>query len=269
MSHGARRPFEEALMSSPPDAGAIGKAAKTLRSARHAVALTGAGVSVESGIPDFRSPGGLWTVFDPQEYATLSCFLSDPQKGWRLYRALGRSIAGKEPNPAHRALAALEAGGRLRGIVTQNVDGLHQKAGSRVVLEIHGNHGELECLRCGRVEPFTEAQLEPGPVPLCSRCERPLKPNVVLFEEGVRRMREIESLLRDCDLLVVAGTSAEVYPASGLPDGILLRGGSVLEFNMMTTRLTAGGLGPAGVFVEGPAGTTLPALVEAMESLPH
>ena len=244
--------------------------ARPVRSARHVVALTGAGVSVESGIPDFRSPGGLWTVFDPQAYATLTCFLEDPEKGWRLYRALGRSIAGREPNGAHRALvelAGIEGDSRLRGIVTQNVDGLHQKAGSRAVYEIHGNHGELQCLRCGHVEPFLEAHLEPGPVPSCPACARPLKPNVVLFEEGVRQMREIEALLWNCDLLIVAGTSAEVYPASMLPEGVIFRRGSVLEFNLGPTRLTAQGLGLKGALIEGPVGETLPALVDAVRAL--
>lgn len=239
---------------------AIRIAAERVRSARRIVALTGAGISVESGIPDFRSPGGLWSVFDPLEYATLTCFREDPEKAWRLYRALGRSLAGCEPNPAHRALARLESAGRLAGIVTQNVDGLHQRAGSVRVVEMHGEHGHLQCLSCDRLEPISPAQLEAGPVPRCPACGVPLKPNVVLFEESVRGLLDIARLVDGCDLLLVVGTSAEVWPAAGLPDQVLSEGGSVLEFNLEETRLTRQGLGPRGLTVPGPAGVVLPAV---------
>ena len=235
-------------------------AAASILAARRVCALTGAGVSVESGIPDFRSPGGLWSVFDPAEYATLSCFRDDPEKAWRLYRALGSSLAGREPNPAHRALAELEARGRLAGLVTQNVDGLHQRAGSVRVIEIHGEHAHLHCLACERLEPFRAEHLEPGPVPVCP-CGAPLKPNVVLFEEAVRGTSDIARLLDGCDLLLVAGTSAEVWPAAGLPGQILSEGGSIVEFNLAPTALTWRGLGSKGVFVQGPVGTRLPQVV--------
>lgn len=240
--------------------GDLGAVVSRLAAAGRMVALTGAGVSVESGIPDFRSPGGLWEVFDPMEYATLGCFLEDPDKAWELYRALGRVIAGKEPNPAHRALADLEARGLLAGIITQNIDGLHQAAGSRTVLEIHGEHANLQCLSCGGLEPFRQVHLEPGPAPRCVRCAAAMKPNVVLFDEAVRELDAIERLLAGCDVLLVAGTSAEVYPASALPWSVLRRGGSVIEFNVAPTRLTMSGLGPGGALVEGPVGVTLPAV---------
>ncbi len=240
--------------------GDIGPAADVVSSARHAVALTGAGISVESGIPDFRSPGGLWSRFNPMEYATLRCFLETPEKAWRLYRALGSTLSGKVPNAAHRALARLEAGGRLAGIVTQNVDGLHRAAGSRVVHEIHGEHARLQCLACGRLEPMEPRHLDAGPVPRCAACGRPLKPNVVLFEESVRCLDSAAELLRDCDVLLVAGTSALVSPACFFPEEVLARGGSIVEFNLEPTRLTLSGLGPHGVFVEGPVGATLPAV---------
>ena len=117
------------------------------------MALTGAGISVESGIPDFRSAGGLWAVYDPQEYATIDAFLGDPEKAWKLYRAMGETIEGKEPNAGHRALADLEEAGRLACVITQNIDGLHQAAGSRSVIEIHGDHKHLQCLRKPLLEP--------------------------------------------------------------------------------------------------------------------
>jgi NAD-dependent deacetylase len=241
---------------------------ETLREERPVVALTGAGISVESGIPDFRSPDGLWARFDPMEYGTLSCFLNDPEKAWKLYRELAGSIAGKRPNPAHVALARLEQASILSGVVTQNVDGLHQAAGSERVLEIHGEHSRLQCLRCGRLEPLEEAHAAPGPVPECGSCGFPLKPNVVLFEEPVRDLGAIQELVGEARLLLLVGTSAEVVPASLLPGQVLARGGSVLEFNLSPTQLTHAGLGPRGAFVQGSVGTTLPAVTGPVLSAP-
>jgi NAD-dependent deacetylase len=240
----------------------VGRAASALARARRPVALTGAGVSTESGIPDFRSPGGLWSIFDPAEYATLSCFLREPEKAWRLYRALAASLVGRKPNPGHRALARLEAAGRLAGIVTQNIDGLHQEAGSRGVIELHGEARHLHCPACGRLEPARVAHLTPGPAPHCDDCGAFLKPNVVLFEEEVRDMEAVAELLSGCDLLLVIGTSAQVVPASDLPARVRALGGSILEFNLEPTELTASGLGRSGTFVPGRVGQTLPLVVE-------
>jgi len=229
---------------------------------RRTVALTGAGISVESGIPDFRGEDGLWSTFEPMEYATLTCFLRDPSRAWQLYRALGRTLLDREPNPAHRALARLESDGRLAGVVTQNVDGLHQAAGSHTVLEIHGEHGNLHCVACGYRQPFEPRHLEDGPVPHCPACDHALKPNVVLFEEPVRDLLPIHDLVADCDVMLVVGTSAEVSPASLLPSHVRSRGGTLLEFNLQPTGLTRRGLGPDGVFVQGPVGKTLPLAAE-------
>lgn len=223
-----------------------------------ALCLTGAGVSVESGIPDFRSPGGLWEKFRPEEYATLTCFMENPAKAWNLYRALGKTILNRKPNPAHAALARLESSGFLSSVITQNVDGLHQAAGSRLVLEIHGEHGHLHCIACGHDEPFLASHVEEGPVPRCPACSHALKPNVVLFEEQPRDLDRIGEAVRGCDLMLVAGTSAQVAPACLYPRMVLDRGGSVLEFNLNATPLTLAGLGPRGVFIEGPVGSTLP-----------
>jgi len=227
------------------------------------VALTGAGISVESGIPDFRSPGGLWSIFDPFEYATLSCFLREPDKAWRLYRALGRTIRDKSPNPAHLTLAKLERDGILSAVITQNVDGLHQAAGSRRVLEVHGDHRRLPCLSCGSTTLFEPRHLDPGPAPVCEHCGGALKPNVVLFEEPVREMGAILDVLRDCTLMLVAGTSAEVAPASLFPQRVIEGGGSLVEFNIEPTGLGRWGLGEHGGVVLGPVGRTLPLAVRA------
>jgi NAD-dependent deacetylase len=206
-------------------------AADALISAKHSAALTGAGISVGSGIPDFRSPGGLWSVFAPEEYATLEVFYENPEKAWELYRALGRVISDKKANQAHRALAELEQKGILRGIVTQNVDALHQEAGSETVFEIHGDHQNLKCLGCQHLESVSDYHFNSDQVPLCPHCQFPLKPNVVLFGEPVRDFDKIELFISRCDLLLVAGTSAQVFPAAGIPYSVKQRGGVIFEFN--------------------------------------
>ncbi len=207
------------------------EAVELLLSAKYPVALTGAGISVGSGIPDFRSPGGLWSVYAPDEYATLEVFYRDPAKAWQLYRALGRVLAGKRANRAHLALAELEREGMLQGVVTQNVDALHQAAGSRNVFEIHGDHQNLQCLKCQYAEPVIAEHYEGDAVPFCPHCSFPLKPNVVLFGEAVRDYERIELFVSRCDLLLVAGTSAQVYPAAEIPLRIRQRGGLIFEFN--------------------------------------
>ncbi len=229
---------------------------------RRAVALTGAGVSVESGIPDFRSEHGLWRRFDPMEYATLNCFLNDPDKAWELYRALGTILQGKKPNPAHHALAEMEQRNEITGVLTQNIDGLHQAAGSRSVVELHGTHDTLHCLGCGHTEPFDAAILQPGPVPSCPACGNALKPSVVLFGEPVREADMARDLMNGCGTLLMIGTSADVVPACLFPETVLNAGGSILEFNLEATNRTRSGLGPDGVLVQGPAGRTLPLFLE-------
>jgi NAD-dependent deacetylase len=210
------------------------EAVAKFRQARSAAALTGAGISVASGIADFRSPGGVWTVFSPDEYATLDVFLHNPQKAWKLYREMGKGLIGKKPSKGHRVLAELEENGFLKGLITQNVDNLHQAAGSRNVFEIHGDHQHLHCLQCGHIVPVTEVHYRMAEVPPCERCSYPYKPNVVLFGEQVRSLGQIEELLADCDLLLVIGTSAGVYPAAGFPALVKERGGLVYEFNRET-----------------------------------
>ncbi len=235
------------------------RAAALLHDARRPLAFTGAGISVASGIPDFRSPGGLWSIFDPMEYATLSVFLSDPAKAWVFYRRLARTLHGKVPNAAHEALAILEQNGRLDGIITQNIDRLHQDAGSNQVLELHGSHDTLSCLTCSYRQLFSEDLVDDeAPIPVCGRCGVPLKPDTVLFEEPVRHMDEAGAWLAHCDLLLVIGTSAQVVPAASLPGMVRSGGGSLLEFNLEPTALTTAGLGERGLLVRGPAEETLP-----------
>lgn len=245
----------------------LADAAALLNGSKKNVALTGAGVSVGSGIPDFRSAGGLWSVYAPDEYATLEVFRRTPEKAWELYRALGNTLLGKVSNPAHLALAELERRGGLAGIVTQNVDNLHQQAGSQTVLEIHGDHQHLQCLQCGHLEEVSEKHYRDMVMPRCPDCAAPLKPNVVLFGEAVRKLDEIEMLTQGCEVLLVVGTSAQVYPAAGLPLAVKQWGGHIFEFNLEQAlgrdRFSGASL-ITDYFFEGDVEDTLPMLLEAM-----
>jgi NAD-dependent deacetylase len=239
----------------------LAEAVDKFKTASCPAALTGAGISVNSGIADFRSPGGVWTIFSPDEYATLDVFLKTPQKAWKLYRELGKGLLGKKPNQAHQVLADFEKSGLLQGLVTQNVDNLHQAAGSKKVLEIHGDHQHLQCLHCDMVIPVTSAHYAMKDVPACARCHSPLKPNVVLFGETVRNMDRIEELIDNCDLLLVIGTSASVYPAAGLPVLVKEHGGLIYEFNREPALSTPGYTNSVPIsdyFFEGDVIATLP-----------
>jgi len=245
---------------SPPD-----QAAAWLHTAHKVAALTGAGISVGSGIPDFRSSGGLWSVFAPEEYATIEVFYRDPGKAWELYRALGKTLNGKEPNAAHRALADLEEMGLLHGIITQNIDNLHQQAGSRKVFEIHGDHQHLQCLQCGNLVPVTPEHYHTTETPLCNLCTFPLKPNVVLFGEDVRQLDAIHRFIADCDLLLVIGTSAQVYPAAALPSLVYQNGGRIIECNRersLPDSMYTESSRRAALFLQGDLVHTLPHLVQ-------
>jgi NAD-dependent deacetylase len=237
------------------------EAVRKFRTASCAVALTGAGISVNSGIADFRSPGGVWTIFAPEEYATLDVFLKTPQKAWQLYRELGKGLFGKKPNQGHQVLAQLEDNNFLKGLITQNVDNLHQAAGSKNVLEIHGDHQHLQCLQCATVIPVKSAHYTMTAVPACAHCHSPLKPNVVLFGEAVRSMDRIEELIVNCDLLLVIGTSAQVYPAAGLPEIVKEQGGLIYEFNQESALSLRGYTSTkpvADFFFQGDLAATLP-----------
>jgi NAD-dependent deacetylase len=254
------------VITSPGDR-RLPEAAALLKSSAKTVALTGAGISVGSGIPDFRSAGGLWSVFSPDEYATLEVFLRNPKKAWKLYRALGNTLLGKRYNPAHRSLAELEGAGLLAGIVTQNIDNLHQQAGSTTVLEIHGDHRHLQCLQCGHLEPVQDVHYVDGDVPRCPACSSYLKPNIVLFGEAVRQLEEIETLIDGCEVLLVIGTSAQVYPAAALPMAVKERGGTVFEFNREQALGVSRFAGISTItdwFFEGDVVDTLPMLLEAL-----
>jgi NAD-dependent deacetylase len=219
----------------------IARAAALLRKARHAIALTGAGTSTASGIPDFRSPGtGLWERADPMKVASIYAFRRRPETFYAWIRPLMKTLLTAEPNAGHWALAELESGGWLKAIITQNIDGLHQRAGSRVVLELHGHLREAACLDCYRVLPIEEVLddfLVLGEVPRCPACGGVMKPNVVLYGEQlpVKVVSAAMEHVRQADLMLVAGSSLEVAPASQLPLQVRERAGRLIVVNLMPT----------------------------------
>src|SRR3954454_16170418 len=196
--------------------------ARLIRANQPCVVLTGAGVSTESGIPDFRSPTGIWARYDPMEYATIDAFLAEPAKVWDFYSKRLDVFAEAEPNDGHRALAELEARGYVEAVVTQNIDMLHERAGSRAFVEVPASIRTSSCLDCGAVVPFDEVR-RLLPTPACPDCGRILKPDVVMFGEllpaaAIARATELASR---AGLLLVVGSSLEVHPVAGLPEATL------------------------------------------------
>ncbi|MGE5664850.1 MAG: NAD-dependent protein deacylase [Deltaproteobacteria bacterium] len=239
----------------------VREAADVLVSRKNAVALTGAGISVESGIPAFRGAQGLWERYDPMEYATIGAFVRDPAKVWAMLAEMIGILADAAPNAAHRGLAELEHAGILRSVITQNVDGLHQAAGSRKVIEFHGNAEELVCIACWKRYP-SRAKILEGMPPRC-RCGRILKPDLVLFGEPIpwAAQDEAEREAQECSVLLVAGTSAEVSPACEIPRISKKTGAFVIEINPEETRLTRT---VADLHIPATAGEAMTALVAAV-----
>jgi len=240
------------------------EAARLLAGARKALALTGAGISVPSGIPDFRSPGGLWTRFDPMRVATAQALRNNPVAVWEFMAAAMDLFGQARPNPAHAALAGLERRGLLAGVVTQNIDGLHQAAGSRRVVEYHGSAERYSCTGCGLSldRAAMPGLLARGVPPRCPECGRPVRPDVVFFGEGipVEAVEETEELLAGADLALIVGTSGEVAPANAIPLRVARTGGAVVEINLGPTAF--GDL--ADVRLDAPAEVVLPRILELL-----
>jgi NAD-dependent deacetylase len=238
----------------------VARLAELIRERQPCVVLTGAGVSTESGIPDFRSPTGIWARYDPMEYATLDAFHRDPVKVWDFYGRRLDMLAEAEPNAAHHALAALEGDGWVEAIVTQNIDMLHERAGSRMLIEVHGSIRTSSCLSCHTRVPFADVigLLEEASAPPCPTCGSILKPDVVMFGEPMPRVateRAFE-LARGARLMLVVGSSLEVWPAAGLPlearaFAIVNRGETALDDR-------------AVLKIDAPAGETLAAVAELL-----
>lgn len=247
----------------------IARAADLLRAARRPIALTGAGLSVESGIPPFRGPGGIWTRYGEPPLDGYQRFLRDPVTGWREILepsegwavALRRTLQEAKPNAGHRALAELERRGRLACLITQNIDDLHREAGSREVTEIHGNHRRVRCIACVRRFPIEGFPIDPEALPpRCPECGGLVKTDVVQFGEPIppdvlaRCFEEVER----ADCMLVVGTSATVVPAAEFPFEVLRRGGVVIDVNPEASEIGEA----ATLALRGPASLVLERLVE-------
>lgn len=233
-----------------------------LKNARNVAMLTGAGVSAESGIKTFRDPDGLWAKFNPQELASVNGFLSNPGLVWSWYQERRRLIDSANPNPGHFTIAKMRDLFDIFNIVTQNVDRLHQMAGSENVIELHGNIIENHCQNCEK--PYTdEVDLSSDELPQCTYCGGKIRPSVVWFGEmlPLEAISAAEKAAEECDIFFSVGTSAEVYPAANLPYIAKQNGAFLIEVNPQTTHLTP----YADLHINEPSGVGLPGLIESYE----
>jgi NAD-dependent deacetylase len=239
----------------------VPRLAELLERRRPCVVLTGAGISTESGIPDFRSAGGIWERYDPGEVATIGAFRRDPARAWEFYALRLGALTGVEPNDGHRALAELEEQGWISAVITQNVDGLHQRAGSREVVEVHGSLREAECIHCGLRVPI-EAALASLPLPPCPECGEILKPGVVMFGEllPAAAIGRAQALAAEAGVLLVVGSSLEVHPVAALPGETLAEGGELAIVNRGGSPWDS----RADLVIDGSAGETLRGLAAAL-----
>jgi NAD-dependent deacetylase len=253
---------------------AIERAAELLRDARSTVALTGAGLSVESGIPPFRGPGGLWTKYGEPPLDGYQRFLRDPTAAWRerlnpteaWARGLRDTLAAARPNAAHRALVELERRGLLDCTITQNIDDLHRQAGSRALLEIHGNHRWLRCIGCHRRFDPAHFAVDPDRLPpRCPECDGFVKGDTVQFGEPIPPavLRACYDAVERADCMLLIGTSGTVYPAAEFPFEVLRRGGSVIEVNPYESELS----GLVSLSLRGPAGAVMERLLQRVGEL--
>jgi len=248
-----------------------GVAARAILKANYLVALTGAGVSVESGIPPFRGPDGIWTRFGEPDMRGYERFKANPKEWWdrRLKRtqgptSLGRSIRGAEPNPGHYALAELEQIGVLKALITQNIDNLHRVAGSRNVIEIHGNSYKIRCIACHSRYEAKDFRIKEIP-PRCPECGGVLKDDTVMFGEPIPPdvLSRCYEETQKCDCMLVVGTSGIVYPAAALPISVKQGGGVLVEVNPRETELTT----LSDIIIRASSGEALPILVNEIKRM--
>lgn len=243
----------------------IRQAASEIARARNVIALTGAGISVESGIPPFRGKGGLWEKIDPMEVAHIDSFLEDPAKVWRLLiQDMGHLLVSAQPNDGHHGLVALEKQGRLSAIITQNVDGLHQSAGSSKVVEFHGTFATVSCLQCQARQPIKNCLMVDLP-PRCD-CGGILRPDCVFFGEmiPVNAFHAAQVAVATCDVMLVVGTSATVQPAAQMPVMAKQNGAVIIEINPTSTPLSRS---ISDYTIKGPAGDSMRQLTTAVNEM--
>lgn len=243
--------------------------ANLIKSTQHVVAFTGAGISTDSGIPDFRSPdSGLWHDVDPMNVASIFGFKKNPAAFYAWVAPLARLTIQAKPSAGHVALAELERMGKLDSIITQNIDMLHTRAGNKTIFELHGHMRETTCINCFKVYdamPILHKFLEDAEVPLCPKCGGVLKPNVILFGEQlpIRELQGAQDAARKCDLLIVIGSSLEVEPASDLPRLAYRTGAKIVIINLEPTPADK----MAGVVIHARAAEVLPAIVRELEKI--
>lgn len=244
---------------------AIMSIAHEIKYARRAVALTGAGISAESGLGTFRGKDGLWSRYDPAAVASIESFTQDPRKFWEFAREIGWTFLTAKPNSAHIALAELEKMKRISCVITQNIDGLHQRAGSKRVIEIHGSIGRISCTECAAMYATEEVvgRLLLQDVPVCERCGGSLKPDVILFGEAIpkKTLNEAIEKVKSTDLLITVGTSLEVYPAASFPEAAKKSGARIVSINAERTVWDD----LCDYKVHGHAAEILPRIVQAMK----
>ncbi len=240
------------------------KIAALIKEKGYVTAFTGAGISVDSGIPAFRGGQGLWEKYDPMEYAHISAFNSNPERVWIMLREMSQVIFDSRPSPAHIALSTLEKKGFLKAVITQNVDGLHHIAGNTNVIEYHGNHRWLVCLSCSKRIPLSPEVVAVTPYPRCGNCHTPLKPDVVFFGEGIpmKEMIRANDEANRCKLMFIIGTSGVVYPAAEIPHAAKSRGAIIVEINVERTPFTSS---ISDYFLKGTASNVLPKILEYMD----
>ncbi len=243
--------------------GLIGRAAQIVCDSRLTLALTGAGISVESGIPDFRSSDGLWAKYDPAEYASIVSFRNNPEKVWNMLREMDELVAHSEPNKAHVGMGELERLGFLHYIITQNIDNLHQAGGAKKVIEYHGNSSTLSCLWCGK--KYTAEEKRGEHTPKCE-CSKVLKPNVIFFGEAIPpdALNRSFQLAASAQALLIVGTSAVVSPANTIPATAKRAGAKIIEINKEKTHLTGS---ITDIFLQGSAGDIVSSLVERVKKI--
>jgi NAD-dependent deacetylase len=247
----------------------INKAANLLANAEFAVALTGAGISTESGIPDFRSEGGIWEKYKPDVHGDLSFFIKDPSKFWELAEEVAPTLFKAKPNPGHIALAELEKMDILNGIITQNIDELLQKAGAVLVYEVHGNVNRFTCFGCrasyNKEQVMRKLKKEKQYPPRCDVCSAPLKPSVVLFGESLPTFEiyQSQALSEKADVMLIAGSSLSVAPVSDLPLYTLRSGGKLIIVNDQPTHLDD----KAEVVINNKTGLILPLIVDKVKEI--
>jgi NAD-dependent deacetylase len=252
-------------MEAAAERSAIEELAGLIDSSERVVALTGAGISVPSGIPDFRTPGeGLWSKVDPMKVATIDAFHRDTKGFWEFYRPRFEMLGDKQPNPAHLALTELERAGRLTAVITQNIDRLHRRAGTSELIEVHGSIETSSCTTCGARWPLEEVEelFEEDGIATCTGCMGKVKPDVVLFGEmlpvaAIERARE---LAEAADLMLCVGSSLEVFPVAGLPELTLAAGGDIAILTQSATPYDD----EAAVRLRGDVAEELPAVVAAL-----